>query len=92
MFVFFEILLVCHFFDFCRDTHDSNVSSRVMYHIQHRNLDIFREKATMIILERNTSTTGTFSSGSLGATHGSGVAIPSVLVAQPIETDTTNEL
>ena len=46
---------------------------------------VFREKAnvTMILLEKNTSTASTFSSGNLGATRGSGVAIPSLLVALP---------
>ena len=44
---------------------------------------VFREKATMILLEKNTSTASTFSSGNLGTTRGSGVAIPSLLVALP---------
>jgi hypothetical protein len=47
---------------------------------------VFREKATMILLEKitsSTSTTGTFSSGNLGATRGSGVIIPSLVVTLP---------
>jgi hypothetical protein len=47
---------------------------------------VFREKATMILLEKitsSTSTTGTFSSGNLGATRGSGVVIPSLVVTLP---------
>ena len=76
------LLNVCHVL-YCRDTHDSNVPSRAMsYSLK---ILVFRVKAnvTMILLEKNTSTASTFSSGNLGATRGSGVAIPSLLVALP---------